>query len=153
MTAHRTIALLCAPLLATGVAACGAATTTSTSGFKGEQQKVAQTVAHLQSHATGLEAKKICGEDLAAANVARLNASSGGCKKAVESQLKEIDNFEATVESVTISANAATARVKGVLAGKKAIQTLSFVKEGSRWKISGTAGFAAVSKPAASGKS
>jgi Putative lumazine-binding len=152
MKVRRSIALLCAPLLATGVAACGA-TTTSTSSFKGEQQKVAQTVAHLRSHATGLEAKKICGEDLAAANVARLNASSEGCKKAIESQLKEIDNFEATVESVTISGNTAVAHVKGVLAGKKAIQTLSFVKEGSRWKISGTVGFAAVSKPAASGKS
>jgi hypothetical protein len=87
---------LCAlSLLATGVAACG--NTVSTSSFKGEQQKVAQAVAHLQSHATALEAKKICSEDLAAANVARLNTASGGCKQAIESQLKQIDSFETTV--------------------------------------------------------
>ena len=135
MTARTTIALLCAPLLATGVAACG--TTVSTSSFKGEQQKVAQAVANLQSHATALEAKKICGEDLAAANVARLNAASGGCKKAIESQLKEIDSFEATVESVTISGDTATARVKGVNAGKKGIQTVALAKEDGKWKISG----------------
>ncbi len=59
MTVRATIALLCAALLAVGVAACG--NTVSTASFKGEQQKVAQTVAHLQSHATALEANKMCG--------------------------------------------------------------------------------------------
>jgi copper chaperone CopZ len=136
MRVRKPIALLCAmPLLATGVAACGS--TVSTSSFKGEQQQVAQAVAHLQSHATALEAKKICGEDLAAANVARLNAASGGCKKAIETQLKEIDSFETTVESVQINGDHATARVKGVNAGKKTVQTLTFVREGGRWRISG----------------
>lgn len=136
MSTRPTIALLCAPLLAVSVAACGAANV-STSSFKGEQQKVAQAVARLQSHATALEAKQICGEDFAAANVARLNAAPGGCKQAIESQLKEIDSFEATVESVTINGAVATARVKSIVAGKKTVQVMSFVKEGTRWKISG----------------
>ena len=135
MTARATIALLCAPLLATGVAACGA-NTVSTSSFKGEQQKVAQTVAHLQSHATALEAKKICKEDLAAANVARLNTASGGCKQAIESQLKQIDSFETTVQSVQINGATATARVKSVNGGKKGVQTVTLVKEGGKWKVS-----------------
>lgn len=135
MTARSTIALLCAPLLATGVAACG--TTVSTSSFKGQQQKVAQTVASLQSHATAQEAKKICGEDLAAANVARLNTAPGGCKQAIESQLKEIDSFETTVESVQIDGNTATARVKGINGGKKVVQTMTLVKQGGRWRVSG----------------
>jgi hypothetical protein len=136
ITARPTIALLCAVPLATGMAACGT-TTVSTSSFKGEQQKVAQAVAQLQSHATALEAKKICGEDLAAANVARLNGASGGCKRAIESQLKQIDSFETTVQSVQISGNTATARVKGVNAGKKTLQTVTFAKQGGRWRISG----------------
>lgn len=135
MTARSTIALLCAPLLATGVAACG--TTVSTSSFKGQQQKVAQTVASLQSHATAQEAKKICGEDLAAANVARLNTAPGGCKQAIESQLKEIDSFETTVESVQIDGNTATARVKGINGGKKVVQTMTLVKQGGKWRVSG----------------
>jgi len=135
MTARTTIALLCAPLLAVGVAACG--NTVSTSSFKGEQQKVAQVVAHLQSHATALEAKKICGEDLAAANVARLNTASGGCKQAIESQLKQIDSFETTVQSVQINGATATARVKGVKGGKKSVQTVTLAKEGGKWKVSG----------------
>jgi hypothetical protein len=136
MTALRTIASLCAmSLLATGMAACG--NTVSTSSFKGEQQKVAQTVAHLQSHATALDAKKICGEDLAAANVARLNSASGSCKHAIESQLKQIDSFETTVQAVKINGTTATARVKGVKGGKKSVQTVTFAKEGGRWRISG----------------
>jgi Putative lumazine-binding len=136
MTAPRTIALLCAPLLATA-AGCGAATTVSTGSFKGEQQKVAQAVARLQSHATAQEAKKICGEDLAAARVTQLNAAPGGCQHAIASQLKEIDSFEATVESVTINGATATARVKSIVAGRKALQTMSFVKEGGQWRSSG----------------
>ncbi len=136
---RRPIVLLCAPLLATGVTAC--ASTVTTSSFKGEAHAVAQTVSNLQSHATGLEAKKICGEDLAAARVASLNRSTGGCKQAIEGQLKQIDNFEATVESVKISGGHATAQVKSIHSGKKAIQTLTLVKEdGGKWKISGIAG-------------
>jgi hypothetical protein len=134
MNARTFLTMVCAALTATGVAACGS--TVSTSGFKGEQEKVAQTVAHLQSHATALEARKVCEEDLAATNVARLNAA-GGCKRALESQLKEIDSFETTVESVKISGDHATAQVKSIVSGKKAVQTLMFVKEGGKWKISG----------------
>lgn len=134
MTIRRPLTLLCLPLLATGLAAC--ASTVSTTSFKGEQQHVAQTVSNLQSHASTLEAKKICTEDLAAANVARLNTAPGGCKHALETQLKQIDSFETTVESVTISGNTATARVKSVVAGKKAVQALTLVKEGGKWKIS-----------------
>ncbi len=138
MTVRTLLTLPCAALLAVGLAACGTSTT-STSSFHGEQQQVAKAVARLQSHASALEAKKICGEDLAAVRVAQLQRSLGGCKKALESQLKQIDNFEVTVESVTIlrAGKTATARVKGTYAGKQAIQTMSFVREGGTWKASG----------------
>jgi Putative lumazine-binding len=134
MRLRRSLAMLCAPALATGLAACG--TSVSTSGFKGEQQQVAQAVANLQKHTSALEASKICKEDLAAANVAKLNAQ-GGCKRAVETQIKQIDNYEATVESVHVSGRTASAKVKSVRSGKKAIQTMTFVKEGGRWRASG----------------
>jgi hypothetical protein len=136
MMARRTIALLGAALLSTCLAACGAAGNVSTSSFKGEQQKVAKAVALLQSNATALEAKKICGEDLAAARVAKLNTAPGGCKQALESQLKQIDSFETTVETVQINGATATAKVKGVVGGKKAIQTVTLVREGDKWKVS-----------------
>jgi copper chaperone CopZ len=135
MTARSSFSLLCVPLLAVGLSAC--ASTTSTSNFKGEQHAVAQTVANLQSHATAMEAGKICGADLASANVARLNAAPGGCTRAIEAQLKEIDSFETTVESVQVSGDHATALVKSTHAGKSALQTLTFVKEGGGWRIAG----------------
>jgi hypothetical protein len=139
ITVRPTIALLCAALLTTCLAACGAASSVSTSAFKGEQQQVAKALARLQSHATALEAKKICSEDLAAARVNKLNTVPGGCKQALESQLKQIDSFETTVQSVAIGTAGvtATARVKGVVEGKKAIQVVSLVKEGGKWRISG----------------
>lgn len=127
--------LLCALPLAVGLAACG--NKVSTSNFKGEQHAVAQAVSDLQSHATALEAKKICGEDFARANTARLNAAAEGCKKAVESQLKEIDSFEVTVESIQINDDRATARVKSIRSGKKRVSTMTLVKEGAKWRISG----------------
>lgn len=134
MIRRAPLAPLCAALLATGLAACGSSV--STSGFKGEQKQVAQVVANLQKHASALEAKKICEEDLAAANVAKLNAQ-GGCKKALETQLKQIERFETTVESVHISGKTATAKVKSIYAGKNAIQTMTFVKEHGKWRASG----------------
>ncbi|HTR89543.1 MAG TPA: nuclear transport factor 2 family protein [Solirubrobacteraceae bacterium] len=122
--------------LAVSVGACGAAST-STSSFKGEQHAVAQAIADLQSHGGSLEAKKVCSEDLAAGVVAALNRSSEGCAKAIEKQLKQIDNFEVTVRSVKVSGAGASARVKSVHEGKQQTSTLDLVKENGRWKVSG----------------
>ncbi|HYM44892.1 MAG TPA: nuclear transport factor 2 family protein [Solirubrobacteraceae bacterium] len=131
----RTLTWLCAPLLALGLGACGAAV--STGGFKGEQHAVAQAISNLQKHVTALEQKKVCSDDLASAVVARLNVAPGGCAKAIETQMKEIDSFEVTVESVQIGGATATARVKSVHEGKSRVDTLKLVKEGGKWKISG----------------
>jgi hypothetical protein len=38
---------------------------------------------------------------------------------------------------VQINGATATARVKGVNGGKKSVQTMTFAKEGGRWRISG----------------
>ncbi len=133
MTA-RLLTALCLPVLALGLAACG--TTTSTSNFKGEQHAVAQAVADLQTHATALEQKKVCSEDLAKSVVDKLNTANGGCRKALETQLKEIDSFEVTVESVQLNGTTATAHVKSIREGKSQPDTLTLVKEGGDWKIS-----------------
>jgi hypothetical protein len=127
--------LLCAPLLALGVAGC--ASTTSSSNFKGEQHAVAQVVSNLQSEATAGEAKKICKNLLSSAVTTRLNAAQGGCTQAVKSQLTEVDTPEATVESVQVTGTQATAHVKSIYAGKDRLGTLALVKEGGKWKISG----------------
>jgi hypothetical protein len=124
----------CALVLAAGLVACGE--TASTSNFKGESHNVAQTVSDLQADASASDQKKLCEKDLAATLTARLN-SSGGCQAVLKKQLHEIDSLNMTIESVAVSGTNATARVKSTYSGKSRIATLTLVKEGSRWKISG----------------
>jgi monoamine oxidase len=133
--AKQATGLLCLVLIALGLAACG--NTVSTSGFKGEQHAIAQTVANLQSDATAGDEKKICAKDLAAAVVKRLGGAKR-CEKAIKDQLAEIDSLEAKVESIRLGAagTTATARVKSTHAGKSRVSTVMLVKEGGKWKVS-----------------
>src|SRR5437868_9655087 len=124
--------LFAALAMTAGLAACGS--TVSTTNFKGEQHAVAQAISNLQSDVRAADQQKICSNDLAGPVVARLNATPGGCKQALKGQLSEIDNFDATVESVQIagtgSKRTATARVKSVYNGKNRVKTVSLVNEG-----------------------
>jgi hypothetical protein len=130
----RALTLLCAPLLALGVAACGGATV-STSSFKGEDKAVVQAVANLQSNATAGEEQKICAADLAAAIVMRLGGAKG-CEAAIKNQLTEVDSFDVTVGSVQVTGAKATANVKSIKSGKTWLSTLTLVREGGKWKAS-----------------
>jgi uncharacterized protein YceK len=127
--------------LTLGLSACGS--TVSTTKFKGEQHAVAQAISNLQSDVKAGDQKKVCANDLAASVVARLNATPGGCQQALKGQLSEVDNTDATVESVQItgtgSKRAATARVKSIYNGKSRIKTVSLVNEAGKWKILGVA--------------
>ncbi len=137
-TVNRTLALICAPLLALGVSACSNAN--STAAFKGEEHAVAQTVSNLQTDATARNEQKVCENDLASAVVTRLDSAKEGCEQAIKNQLNEVDTFELTVQKVQVNASAtpptATASVKSVNAGKTVVSTVTLVKEGGRWKIS-----------------
>jgi hypothetical protein len=121
--------------LTVGVSACGS--TVSTTKFKGEQREVAQAISNLQSDVRAADQGKLCSNDLAASVVARLNATPGGCKQALKGQLTQIDNFDATVESVQItgSKKTATARVKSIYNGKSRVKSVSLVDEGGKWKL------------------
>jgi hypothetical protein len=125
---------LCGLALALGVAACGE--TTSTSNFKGESHNVAQTVSDFQSDAGAREQKKLCQNDLAATLTARLQ-SAGGCLVVLKKQLLQLDALSLKIESIAVNGTTASARVKSTYSGKNRITTLTLVKEGSRWKISG----------------
>lgn len=123
-------AALCAAL---GLSACGEAS--STGSYKGESQHVAQTIADLQSDATAANTAKVCKRDLAASVVRRVQAGGKSCKQALEGQLREVDTYSLTVESISVQGAKATAKVKSTWSGKERARTLSFVKEGGRWKI------------------
>ena len=133
---RRMLALSCLPLSALALSAC--ASTVSTAGFKGEQHEVAQTISNLQADATAGEQKKICADDLAAGVVAQLGGTKG-CEAAIKNQLAEVNSLEIKVQSVHLATgNArATANVSSIHEGKTRPSTVSLVKEGGKWKLSG----------------
>jgi hypothetical protein len=133
---RRTLTLLCLPLSALALAACGS--TSATAGFTGTKHEVAQTIADLQNDATAAEQKKICANDLAASIVKRLGGSKR-CEKAIKNQLTEVDNLETSVKSVQLAADgkSATAQVKSIHEGKTATSAVALIKEGAKWRIAG----------------
>ncbi|MGN6372413.1 MAG: nuclear transport factor 2 family protein [Solirubrobacteraceae bacterium] len=135
MSFPKWIALPLALACASTLAACGE--TVSTSGFKGESRQVAETVSDFQKNATASDEQKLCANDLARTLTKRLSAV-GGCQAAIKQQLGQVDALNLTVESIAVSGATATARVKSTWAGKNRTSTLSLVKEGKRWKISGS---------------
>ncbi len=134
-SATRCLALLGVPFCALALAACG--TTVSTGNYRGEQHAVAQTISNLQADVTAGEQKKLCANDVSAAVVKRLGGTKG-CEAAIKTQLGEIDNLEAKIQSIALGADGrtATAHVSTGFAGKPHPGTLSLVKEGSEWKVS-----------------
>jgi hypothetical protein len=133
---RRLLAVLCAVFSAAVLTAC--AGTTSGGSFKGVEHEAAQPISSLQSAATAGEEKKICTDVLAAGVVASLKGVKG-CEAAIKARLAETDSMELTTETVSVAktGTSATAKVNSVYAGKKRIQTVSLVKEGGKWKISG----------------
>ncbi|HEX3519690.1 MAG TPA: hypothetical protein VHT29_11730 [Solirubrobacteraceae bacterium] len=129
------LTLLCVPLSAVSLAACGSAV--STSSFSGAKHEVAQAISNLQADATAAEQKKLCADDLAAPVVTRLGGQKG-CETAVKNQLAEVDSLEVSVQSVQIAPGGASAiaHVKSEQSGKSKPGTVSLVKEGKAWKVS-----------------
>ena len=130
-----TAASLVAALAAGG---CGAAQDDSAEDFTGERQAVAQTVEDLQKAGRKDDAQKICDDLLAAPVVTRLRAQPGvkrDCATALEDSLEDADAFEMTVKSVNVTGNRATAVVESEAGDEDRTDTLSFVKEGSNWKL------------------
>jgi hypothetical protein len=125
-------------LLALALAGCGS--TVSTSSFHGEEHEVAQVVANFQADVSAAEQQKVCANDLSSGLVARLGGPAA-CRKAVKNQLAEVDNLEMSVRAVQVSPpgapRTATARVKSINGGKSRLATLTLVREGGSWKISG----------------
>ncbi len=119
------------------IALAGCATTTSTSKFKGESHAVAEVISSFASNAGTADGQTICEQDLSKALKAKLSSSGTSCKSAIEEQLHEVDTFSLTIESISVAGNQASAKVSSTISGKPKPETLTLVKEGKSWKISG----------------
>ena len=93
-------------------------------------------MSNFQSDVTARKQKKLCQNDLAATLTTRLQ-SAGGCQAVLKEQLLQIDAPNLTIESISRQWHSRNRAVKSTYSGKNRISTLTLVKEGSHWKISG----------------
>ena len=124
-----------AVLLALAALASGCAGgASSSSDFSGEQKQVADVVEKLQSAGETGDAKEICDDILAPSLSDQIKAAGSSCEQELDKAIKDADDFDLTVESVTVNGNTATAKVKGRDRGADRVRTFQFERDGSTWR-------------------
>jgi hypothetical protein len=124
------------------IAGCGTGAV-STAGLSGTQKAIATTISNFQSDAETNDTSKLCSTDLAPALVRSLSTGGHTCTSVLSSQLKIVDAFSLSLanDSIKVTGNNATAVVQDTYSGKTTHQdTITLVKSGTVWKISGIAG-------------
>jgi hypothetical protein len=135
----RCLTPLAAAAVALALAGCAAQSSSNDSSgkFRGDQRLVANTVEDFESAASKGDQGKICRDLLAQQLVARYAQRGGTCEKAVDRALKDTDSFGLTVENVNITGTQAAVRVKADRGKKDILQSMTLVKQGQGWRISG----------------
>ena len=127
-------AALTAAVLALVLSACGTASSTQNSKFKGEQQDIVKVVDALATAGTRGDADKICKDILAKQLVTELKSAGGDCVSEMDRAIKDASDYDLQVTSVKINGDDATAQVRQGKSGQ--VATFTFVKEGGAWKAS-----------------
>src|SRR5689334_21496712 len=133
---RRTLALTAVLTLA--LSACGSATSSQNTKFKGEQQNVVKVVDALATAGTRGDADKICKDILSKQLVTELKSAGGDCVTEMDRAIKDASDYDLQVTSVKISGTTATAQVRQGDHGK--VATFSFVKEKPGWRASALGG-------------
>ena len=123
--------------LAAGCAPQTGSSSNSVSKFRGDQRAAAQAVEDFQAAADDSDETKICTGLLAKALADRLAAAGHGCPAVVNATLKDTDSTDMTVESVRVTGDRATARVKFETGKKDRRGNIALVRESGGWRISG----------------
>jgi hypothetical protein len=116
---------------------CGTVPAKQAHAFTGESASVADAVNSFQSAAQSRDNSKLCTQILAPELAAKLKNSGGGCTHVVGDQLKAVENYNLTIESITVNGTSAQARVKSISDGKTHFDTLLLTKVGTSWRLSG----------------
>jgi len=122
------------PLVLAALASGCAGSASSSGKFQGEEKRVADVVEKLQSAGETGDAQEICDQVLAKSLADQIAAGGSTCEQELDKAVKDADDFDLDVESVTIDGNTATARVKGQDGGADRVRTFEFEKEGSNWR-------------------
>jgi hypothetical protein len=126
---------LLAALLVLAALAAGCAGSPSSAGdFQGEERKVADQVEKLESAGETGDAKAICDDVLASSLREQIQAAGSNCEQELDRAIKDADDFDLDVESVTIDGDTATVKVKGNDRGEDRVRDFEFVREGAGWR-------------------
>jgi hypothetical protein len=118
------------------VAGCGVTRTTgSSSKFQGQKADVAKVVDDLANRGRRGDANGICSNVLSTQLVAQLKSAGSDCVTEMKHAISDASDFDLTVNSVTVTGNNATARVKQGGKGGQ-VATFTFVKEKAGWRAS-----------------
>ena len=129
---RRTLALT--TVLALALSACGTATSTQNSKFKGEQQDIVKVVDKLATAGSRGDAGKICKDILSKQLVTELKSAGGDCVAEMDRAISDASDYDLQVTSVKINGANATAQVRQGKDGQ--VATFTFVKEGGAWRAS-----------------
>jgi outer membrane lipoprotein SlyB len=115
-----------------GVAGCTSSTGSTSATFTGTQAQVAKVVTDLAKDGQRKDAQKICSEILARELVDKLNQAGTTCGQEMDKAIADADDFDLSVQKVTVNGSSATAVVRRGKNGPTA--TFRFVREGGKWK-------------------
>jgi len=136
---HRGPAAIALLALAVLLPACasGSGSSNSAEDFRGDQRAVATIVEDLEDAASNGNQDEICRDLLAPALVRRLSSAHGGCPAAVDTAIKNADTFAIDVQSVRITGNTATARVKLEVGDRDRTSTIGLTRPrpSAGWRI------------------
>ncbi len=128
--------LLALAVLLSGCAS-GSGSSDTAEDFQGDQRAVATIVEDLEDAASNGDENEICRDLLAPALVRRLASAQGGCPAAVDTAIKNTDTFAIDVQSVRITGNTATARVKLEVGDRDRASTIGLTRPrpSAGWRI------------------
>jgi hypothetical protein len=121
-------------LLLVAVTGCGTqASTSSVDKFTDKDQKaVAQQIEDLASAGKRNKPDDICSNILSQELVSQLNAAGTDCATEMSKAIEDANEFNLTVEKVTVNGNTATAEVKQGDDGPT--ETMEFTREKNSWR-------------------
>jgi hypothetical protein len=129
---RKTLLFSVLALTATG---CGGAASDSAKEFKGEQAKVAAVIEQIEKAAREDKPDVLCEKLLTEQRLALVKKLGTTCKTGVKDAFKDADSFDITVEKITISGDAATAKVTSGRGSNEKSDTLELKREGTAWKV------------------
>jgi hypothetical protein len=121
-------------LLTAAIAGCGTQSqSSSVDKFKNPDAKaVAQQIEDLESAGKRGKADDICADILAKSLVTQLDSAGTSCSTEIKKAIDDANEFNLTVEKVTVNGTTATAEVKQ--GDKGPTERMQFTKEGGQWR-------------------